>query len=130
MTDRVKVYRNLNRKCWSVLGKDGKLLFHAEALVLKDCQFIVQEGGRQRVIREGRKNVHAFVRGAIAPMASHQEFRSILKRVLYNPYECPTFTWEDGPKSVATEARCVLMNNDGRVYATPPQKGEQNENVS
>ena len=117
MTDQVKVYRNISRKCWSVLGKDNKLMLHAEALVLKDCNFVVQEGGRQRVVREGRKNVHAFARGHIAPMAWHQEFRPRLKRVLYNPYKAPTFLWEHSPQKSVSESECVLLNNDGRMYA-------------
>lgn len=117
MTDRVKVYRNLNRKCWSVLGKGNKLLLHADALVLQDCTFVVQEGGRQRVVREGRKNVHAFAQGEIAPMASHQEFRPNLKRVIYNPYKSPTFIWEHNKQESVTESKCVLLNNDGKMYA-------------
>ena len=117
MEDRVKVYRNLNRDCWSVLGKDDRLLLHAEALVLKNCQFVVQPGGRQRVVLEGRKNVHAFAKGTIAPMASHKEFRPVLKRVLYNPYQAATFRWEHEPDIPVAESECVLLNNDGKLYA-------------
>lgn len=118
MLDCVKVYRNLNRKCWSVLEKGDRLLLHADALVLRDCELIVQEGGRQRVLREGKKNVHAFARGTIAPMAWHHDFRSKLKRVLYNPYRAPFFLFEDSPTTPLPRARCILLNRDGRMYAT------------
>lgn len=119
MTARVMVYRNLNQKCWSVLGKGHKLLLHAEALVLQDCQFVVQEGGRQRVLREGRKNVHAFAKGTIAPMVWHQEFRPNLKRVIYNPYKAPMFVWEHNLKEFVSGSECVLLSNDGKLYALP-----------
>jgi len=125
MTEQAKVYRNLNRKCWSVLGKDNRLLLHAEALVLEDCTFVVQEGGRQRVLREGRKNVHAYAKGNIAPMAVHQVYRPNLKRVLYNPYRADTFVWEHDKEETVSESKCVLLNNDGKMYAISKTEKEK-----
>ena len=46
------VYWNLNRRCWSV--KDpatGKVVAHADRVVLSDAVFKVSEAGRQRVLR-------------------------------------------------------------------------------
>lgn len=69
---RVRIYRNLspqyrNQRAWSVMAWDGprkgKVIDIVDGVVVKDAAFIVSEAGRQRVIREKSKNVHAFVQG-------------------------------------------------------------------
>jgi len=60
----VSIYRNLNDKCLSVLHKQ-RVAGHAGAVILENVRFRVQEGGRQTVLRTGRKNVHAFVDGIL-----------------------------------------------------------------
>jgi len=75
----VDVYRNLRpgygTPCWSIRDpKSGRVLGHATDLELEDPTFIVSAAGRERVRREGRKNVHAVVRGtlvAASPKMSH-----------------------------------------------------------
>ena len=59
---KVEVYRNLNVDCFSV-RQDGIVLAHTNYIVLKDATFVVRKKGREKVLREKRKNVHAFVRG-------------------------------------------------------------------
>jgi hypothetical protein len=63
------VYFNLHSGLWSVKALDGflkgKVVGHAERIRLKDCKLKVSEAGRQRVLRERCKNVHAGVVGEI-----------------------------------------------------------------
>lgn len=68
----VRVYRNLHRstdeaQCWSIQakikGKGWRVVRHSTVVVLEGATFRVNEAGRQRVIRERKKNVHAFVYG-------------------------------------------------------------------
>lgn len=93
---KVKVYFNLHRKMWSVLSmtpKGWRLAFHERELTLQDVTFKVSEAGRQRVIREKRKNVHAFAIGTlIEPLQSG--FEATLVPVSYNPYKAGTFMCE------------------------------------
>jgi hypothetical protein len=69
MPQRVEVYRNLHKNCYSVRAlsgeNKGRVVNHVQAIILKDATFVVQPAGRDRVLREQRKNVHAFVRGTI-----------------------------------------------------------------
>ena len=58
----VEVYRNLHKKCWSVRQR-GKVKLHTDYICLKDVEFKVSQKGRERVLREQRKNVHAFIKG-------------------------------------------------------------------
>ena len=85
-TKPVEVYKNLHRNCWSVRQR-GIVRFHTHAIVLKQCQFKVSEAGRQRVLREKRKNVHAFIKG----MVTRKGDRVKGDKVTYDPYKMSTF---------------------------------------
>ena len=85
---RVEVYRNLHKHCWSVRSLEtGKVISHEDTVFIKNAKFIVQPMGREKVLREKRKNVHAFVRGILMPpvKAYFNETYS------YNPYKFDHF---------------------------------------
>ena len=58
----VRVFKNLTHGCYSIL-QNGKLKASARQVLLRDVEFKVRESGRQRMIREQRRNVHAFAVG-------------------------------------------------------------------
>jgi hypothetical protein len=95
---RVRVYRNLNKKCWSVLhkvkGKGWRLLQHLDCFYLHDATFKVYESGRQRVLKERVKNVHAYVEGYIG-FPDNLSYCILNKEIRYNPYECDKFYTDD-----------------------------------
>lgn len=90
-----EVYRNLQRRCYSVRTPHGRVFQHTDNAVLRDARFVVQAAGRARVQRERRKNVHALVRGeyvgawAVDPASrdGHPDWVA----VTYDPYGAPTF---------------------------------------
>lgn len=107
--NRVEVYWNLHKGCFSYRPIGGKVN-HALTVVLKDVTFAVQPAGRERVLREKKKNVHAFVRGtliAATDMLGYVEMhpgfqnRDVIRLiddclddgvcVRYNPYESDSF---------------------------------------
>jgi hypothetical protein len=61
----VRVYRNLRRKCYSIV-QDDRVVAHATALAIVGARFAVSAAGRARARRDGRKNVHAWVIGKIS----------------------------------------------------------------
>lgn len=63
--DRVEVYVNLNTGNLSV-RQGGLVVARAERVCVDNASFVVQQGGRQRAVEGGQRNVHAFVRGAFA----------------------------------------------------------------
>jgi hypothetical protein len=84
---RVRVYRNLHKKCVSV--KQGSIVrCHATNVVLYDCKFIVSEAGQKRVREEGKKNVHAFIEGYVKPayIVNERLLDFGWNTVYYNPY--------------------------------------------
>ena len=52
---RVYVYFNLHKKCFSV-KQSGKVVSHDDCVLLKDCRFLVGDAGRERVLKEKKKN--------------------------------------------------------------------------
>lgn len=85
----VEVYYNLHKKCLSIRHK-GKVIRHRKDVYLTGVVFRVQPAGRARVIREKRKNVHAFVCGWMhGAWSVPYDFQS--KKVIYDPYKYETF---------------------------------------
>jgi len=57
---------------------------HADTVKLKNIRFVVQQGGYERFLREGRKNVHAFVTGELVEI-NGSGFNGTGTEVVYNP---------------------------------------------
>lgn len=92
------VYWNLHKGMWSVKALDGpnkgRVIDRVSQIVLADVRGKVSEAGRQRVLREGRKNVHA---GLVGRIATHREkvdpdvIEWIGDRITYNPRKYKEF---------------------------------------
>ena len=91
----VEVYRNLHKKCWSV-RQGGKVKVHTSYICLQAAEFVVQPAGREKVLREQKKNVHAFVRGYLISAKTmnrlNKDIEWTMDAVTYNPYKHPHFT--------------------------------------
>lgn len=93
----VRVYFNIPKKTFSLQRKnDGqwKATGYVNFFKLENAQFIVSEKGRQRVLREKRKNVYAYILGEETNMgiSGGLEFSNIR----YNPCETISFVEESG----------------------------------
>lgn len=114
---KVFVYFNLHRKLFSVKALEGdmkgRVIAHRQHVLINDATFKVSEAGRQRVIREKRKNVHAGVSGTWfedATVGSTNAFITINgSAIMYNPYKYSTFVHLYGEHPI-TSARLVALN--------------------
>lgn len=97
----VFVYKNLHKDCWSV-KQDGLTKAHTTEINMWDCKFQVNAKGRQRVLDEQRKNVHAGIKGYIDEF--DLDFPNPVE-VTYNPYKYDSFV------DKATESPIYYMNN-------------------
>ena len=136
---KVDIYRNLHQGCMSIRSRQrlnyyGRVVGYSNLLLLHNCRFVVNEGGRQKVLATKRKNVHAFVRGELK--TGHGEWLTPINRlsaapsdilsiplddwvqVTYNPYCDTTFVIKDNQRGgePIREARMVLIRNN-KVYA-------------
>lgn len=108
---RVRVYWNLHRKCYSVMdASTGRVIQHANAVMLRDVRYTVQPAGYARTIREGRKCVHAFIDGHII---NNQliDFKSA-RPVTYNPQRGPHW-YDKATGEVLTTASAVRATTSG-----------------
>jgi hypothetical protein len=115
---RVRVYRNLHKKCYSIVSLEkenyGKVVAHKEEVVLMSARFKVSEKGRQRVIREKRKNVHAYVVGHLEEQLQGVETweRWLVEEVSYNPYKSGNFQSKKDGRAIC-EASLVILSASG-----------------
>jgi hypothetical protein len=97
---RVFVYYNLHKKVWSIKALEGeskgRVIRHAATLMLTDCTFKVSEAGRQRVLRERRKNVHA---GVVGQLVDPIVMTDAAIAVTYNPYLYESFVISETTQS-------------------------------
>lgn len=120
----VWVYRNLMRTdgVWYSLMQRGIVVAHAKEIGLVDVRFVVREGGRQRVLATGTKNVHAFVVGRLVPSLLHascndlETSRAEWRRARYNPRVCGAFvdcSLGDGSGNQLERARAAILGPEG-----------------
>ena len=125
---RHEVYRNLHTGLWSVRSSQtGLVVLHAESVILQDCKLVVQKAGRERVLQEKRKNVHAFVVGTLVGLSGraniNQDRQIFMKEarpykladmnkssISYNPYKAEHFIAEDLQNTPAISARQVELS--------------------
>jgi hypothetical protein len=92
---KVKVYFNLHKKLFSVVALEGenkgKVVRHTDKIDLRSPIFRVQKGGRARVLKEKKKNVHAYVMGYECTLKSDKEIAKLgdieWVGASYNPYK-------------------------------------------
>jgi hypothetical protein len=145
---KVFVYFNLHRKLFSIKALEGphkgRVIGHAHTVALRDVTAKVSEAGRQRVLAEQKKNVHAGMVGTLdatrgndyfevrAPLTHwdrvHADMTDALEidlkpgqgvAVTYNPYKFDSFVTVDGERAI-TGADYVVLSVRGKrkgVYA-------------
>lgn len=115
----VKVYFNLHKKMFSIKDmKTGLVVGHSDRVTLENCTFKVSEAGRQRVLKEKKKNVHAFVIGTLESLTGFEMATLInefgMEPAHYNPYKTETFIDSKGnPLHAAAE---VELQNGKIAY--------------
>ena len=113
---KIEVYFNLHKKTWSV-RQSGKVIMHTDYIQVKDPQYVVSQKGNERVRREKKKNVHAFVRGY--HMSELPLMPSQVQFVSYNPYKNNSFVIRNTDDSICSSPYAALevINQKPRVEA-------------
>lgn len=119
---KVFVYFNLHRKCFSVKAlegaKKGRVVAHVNDAIVYNPTFKVSEAGRQRVLRERKKNVHAGVVGQwyegefnAKRCAELMEYSG--RAVTYNPYRFDSFVYKNTETPINDQPRVAALHSDG-----------------
>jgi len=119
----VSIYRNLHNGLISIKSaSSGLVLGHAKSVDIVGADFVVNEAGRQRVLRDKQKNVHAYVKGLLLNTGGFKPYKgrslgpvygaldTIHKAtvVSYNPYKAPHFVIKGTSDKVSKASLCTV----------------------
>jgi len=111
----VECYRNLHTGSISVREAGGRVLDRADTVFINSPEFVVRQRGRERVVQERQKNVHAFVRGELRgfSVGTNIGFSNWTNwsRARYNPYVNKSFVDEQTGRPISRAARAVVTVN-------------------
>lgn len=119
---KVFVYFNLHKKMWSVKALEGpekgRVIARTFYVALRDVQPRVSQKGRERVLREKRKNVHAGLVGYLMDWMQMPKYDRHLPEteITYNPYKSGNFYYRQDPDSDYTGSDFAdLLVRDGKA---------------
>lgn len=127
MAAKYYIYRNLNKGGFSVKHR-GKVVAVRDKLLAYGVEFRVSAAGRERSLREGQRNVHAYAAcedfreefGAAHDDISLGEFTTVpqaLTEVWYNPFKAKQF--RAGDIDILKADYAVFLG--GKCYINPDQ---------
>lgn len=113
------VYYNLHKHTFS-LKKGGIVFLHADFVKLKDVEFRVRKGGREKVNIEKSKNVHAFVIGTLVDYCKYpcnqipEEPSGDI--VTYNPYKYESFVYKQNEEPIFKATEVDMINSRNKIF--------------
>ena len=116
---RVMVYYNLHKHTFSVRYKD-RVILHADFVKLKNVEFRVRQGGKEKVRTDKEKNVHAFVIGDLVDYCKYpcedmpQESNNNV--VTYNPYKYDSFVYKSTEQPVYRAKEVDMINQKNKLF--------------
>jgi hypothetical protein len=108
---KVFVYFNLHKRVFSVKALEGankgRVIGHREEVFLHNVQFKVSQAGRERVLREKKKNVHA---GVVGYLDRSRIINDYDMNITYNPYKYSSFVKraDETPVTAANHVRLTV----------------------
>jgi len=92
---KVAAYWNLHKNIFSIQSREkenyGKVISHESSVAIASPKFVVRQTGREKVLKEKVKNVHAFIVGHLLNNREYIIKSGSSKLVTYNPYKFNSF---------------------------------------
>jgi hypothetical protein len=110
---KYRLYRNLHKGCFSVQqytkGVGYRVIAHiSHGYILHNCTFKVYSSGREKVLRDKQKNVHAYIQFESYSMG----IDSITdEQPYYNPYKFDSFVSSKTMQTLTTTKQLQILNN-------------------
>jgi hypothetical protein len=117
-----RIYRNLQTGTMSLQQKVNKswlVVGHVTNAAIEYPKFYISQSGKLRVIREQRKNVHAWIEGRLIGISA-DSLR--LEEIHYCPYTSDSFSWKKTGKLIESANLFVVIDNQvfcDRTVSTP-----------
>ena len=123
-----EIYFNLHKRVFSVRQRNGRVFAHAKSLWVNHPKFVVQQGGRRRVLRDKSKNVHAFVRPVFTYITDEWDLEDTpsMTKVTYNPYKYDSFVTDEGEPVFSALLASMTIDNQNKpvIKALLPNDGD------
>ncbi len=89
----------------------GRVIQHVDFCILRNVQFVVRQGGRNKVLQTRRKGVHAFVKGEVV-----EDWADLPKMafITYNPYLYSSFVLEYDKQPIYYSDMAMCVKHQGR----------------
>lgn len=120
---KVMVHYNLHKHTFSITHK-GLVISHADYVKLNDVEFRVRQGGREKVVKEKRKNVHAFVIGTLIEYCKYpcESLPSEPNNhiVTYDPYKYNSYVMKDTQEPIYKTGEVEMINSRNKIFITKP----------
>lgn len=111
--ETVEAYRNLTNGTFSIRDSKTKLVqCYCESVALTEVELKVSQKSRERAVRDGQRNVHAFVKGRF--LKYHVNTQG-MKEATYNPFKYETFVDKETEEPIHT-ARLVVLKDKKMYY--------------
>jgi len=111
-------YFNLHKHVFSLRSHKTKLVeYHSTTVRLSNCVLKVSQAGRDRVLKEKRKNVHAGVLGELCDKDFDIDIEALegdFIELTYNPYKYDSFVVKT--TGVAVESAETIILHNKRVF--------------
>lgn len=117
MSAKYYTYRNLNYDSHFSTKYRGVVINYLEFSVIEHGKFKVSDAGRERCLREKKRNVHAFIVSSDEPkVVCKSDIPAIdtLAEVKYNPYRASGFVNTATGETIQSARNIYLI--DGRCY--------------
>lgn len=109
---KVKVYKNLNRDCFSIMDFKSRLVVaYADCVTLSQVAFQISKGGQRKCKAAGVRNVHAFAVGTFEAATPYGR-SSNLDEFTYNPFKHEHFV--DRLTGFAVETAAIVHMSKGK----------------
>jgi len=116
---RVMVYYNLHKHTFSVTY-GGRVILYADYVKLRNVEFRVRKGGKDKVRQEMRKNVHAFVIGDLVDYCQFpcEEMPAETNDnvITYNPYKYDSFVKKDSEEPIYNANEIDMINTRNKIF--------------
>ena len=115
----VRVFKNPKYGCYTIM-QDGRVKASAKQVRLKEAAFTVRESGRQRMLHEQRRTIHAYIVGTLIEYIHTEDAKSMSvlpgRSARYNPYRYSSFvdSQTEAPLSLAD---LVQLDESGVTYS-------------
>lgn len=111
---RVDIHYHLRRRDYAITS-GSRVIAYADQISLTQVEFRVQPAGRARAIRERRRQVHAYAKGAVSDINADHDV-SALQRITYNPFRHAFFYLATTPTPEPLRHAEAVIFHGGYAY--------------